>query len=1351
MENYIWNQVLLELSLSVGAEFDLDKTLKKATHAFLKKLGCTLVSVSQEKEGLISTIYSVPYFIRDDASHNELVEEFREKLNTPGNNNACFEIKRDVFYYGFRLQNFGILVFGRAAQLLFPQLKDIESIVNLLAQTCNSSVEVMKRISAEERLKSERTLLRTIIENIPDPIYFKDLEGRKTMLNTAEAKLLGARSVAEVIGKMDADFYTPEIVKRTAKEDAEVIRTKMPVLNQESYLETPSGEKKWLVGNKIPQIDADGNVIGIVGISHDITERKKAEVDIRENAEKYQLIFNSFLDLYYRSDIKGNILELSPSVYKLSGYTQEELIGKSVDIVYSNIESRNEMIKVLLQQGTVNDYENLLQHKDGTLVPVSITSHLIRNSEGQPYMIEGTIRDITERKHAEKFVRESEERWQFALEGSGDGVWDWNIITSEVFYSRQWKAMLGFDEHEIGHTIEEWENRIHPDDRKNVTTELHQHFNKKAPGFINEHRVQCKDGSYKWILARGKVISHNSANDKDRVLGTFTDITSRKQAEEKLGKLVNLQNLLTHLATEFINIPLENSADAINRLLTLIGEQLEVDRVYIFNYDFEKNTTTNTFEWCAEGISHEIDNLQDVPVELFPEWVSTHLKGGIVTLSDVDALPENNHLRKLLEPQGIKTMITIPMMLNDECLGFVGFDSVVDKREWNNDEVTFLQVLADLLCNVTDRKRTEEALREREAYLKAIFNNIPYQMWLKDTEGRFLAINEPFASNFHLDSVESIIGKTVKDLWPPEIAEHFQEQDQEVMQTFRLMTIEEQIEQFGKKKWFEIYRAPILNSKGLLLGTTGIARDITNRKIADRELKKATESAEAANMAKSRFLANMSHEIRTPLNAIIGMIGMLDNTQLDGPQKKILRNLNTSSDSLFNIINDILDFSKIESGQLELEKTEFNLKELVKKVYDTQEYKAEDKNLEFRYNIDPEIFPVLTGDPIRLQQILINLVSNAIKFTREGTVTLNCHLLGKFNGINRIKFSVEDTGIGISSDHLAKIFESFQQEDESITRTYGGTGLGLPISKQLVELMGGSIHVESIKDTGSTFYFIIELPEGTQTANTNNAETSKPTQESLKGVKILLVEDNKFNQIIAQSLLEKWQTIVHIAENGQQAVEMLKTSVFDIILMDLQMPVMDGLTASNIIRTELKITTPILALTANVLKGVIEKCTDAGMNGYVSKPFNPDDFYYKLLSLLDLKETPSILPESENEPSVSIEGSMIDLSTITKILGGDEEQIRKMLLKFIEVTPVYMDELISAYKENDIEGVEMFAHKIKSSIDLVANSEMREQIRQIHEFCKIWEQLHHLHSLIPSFRKHYDSLLEQIKEELGMY
>ena len=395
-------------------------------------------------------------------------------------------------------------------------------------------------------------------------------------------------------------------------------------------------------------------------------------------------------------------------------------------------------------------------------------------------------------------------------------------------------------------------------------------------------------------------------------------------------------------------------------------------------------------------------------------------------------------------------------------------------------------------------------------------------------------------------------------------------------------------------------------------------RDITGRKQVESSLKSAMIAAESASNAKSRFLANMSHEIRTPLNAIVGMIRLLGDTELSDNQQKLLHNLNVSSGNLLTIINDILDFSKIESGQMDLDESDFDLRELVQQVVDSMEYKATEKKITLNSIIDPSIGSLLIGDAPRLHQVLNNLASNAIKFTLEGKVEIRCSLLRSDDKIQSIEFSVEDTGIGINPENLGKIFESFQQEDESITRLYGGTGLGLAISNQLVRLMGGTLKVNTTKGVGSKFYFTLDLPIG---FNEIPGPLPYSISElfSLKEIKVLLVEDNKFNQFIAKALLDKWGAETVIAENGRHAVDILKETSFDLVLMDLQMPVMDGITAAGIIRNKLELELPILALTANVVKGIVEKCESAGMNGYISKPFDPDDFYQKIMMVLKNK------------------------------------------------------------------------------------------------------------------------------------
>jgi len=289
------------------------------------------------------------------------------------------------------------------------------------------------------------------------------------------------------------------------------------------------------------------------------------------------------------------------------------------------------------------------------------------------------------------------------------------------------------------------------------------------------------------------------------------------KAEEKLNLLLTLQNLLTHLATEFINVPVEKSKEAIGRLLSVIGEGNEIDRVYVFEYDFTKNTMSNTHEWCANEISHESSSLQQIPNEFLPALVEAHKKGEMFTIQDVSQLNPNEDVFKIKGFGEIKTLITMPLTLNGECIGFVGFDSIRKMKQWNSDEIIFLQILADLLCNVEDRKRKAEALQNREASLKAIFNNVPFQMWLKDVDSKYIAVNKPFMDYFSITGENEIVGKDAIGIWNTEVGRHFIEQDKQVMQSLEISSVEELVDFKHKSAWFEIFRAPIIGQNGQLL------------------------------------------------------------------------------------------------------------------------------------------------------------------------------------------------------------------------------------------------------------------------------------------------------------------------------------------------------------------------------------------------------------------------------------------------------------------------------------------------------------------------------------------------------
>jgi len=471
---------------------------------------------------------------------------------------------------------------------------------------------------------------------------------------------------------------------------------------------------------------------------------------------------------------------------------------------------------------------------------------------------------------------------------------------------------------------------------------------------------------------------------------------------------------------------------------------------------------------------------------------------------------------------------------------------------------------------------------------------------------------------------------------------------------------------------------------------------------AQKEILEQKERAEQSERFKQQFLANMSHEIRTPMNAVMGMTNLLIDKNPRADQQHYLEGIRKSSDILLHIINDILDLSKIESGKMELEKIDFSLRQTVDQVIETLRYKADEKGLHVLSDIDSSIPDVLIGDPVRLNQIILNLAGNAIKFTEKGSVQIKVALAsGNPSTVMNIMFSVIDTGIGIPKDKLETVFESFKQANSSDSRKYGGTGLGLSISRQLVELHGGEIKIESEEGAGTTFSFILNFDEGSgERLHKQLNAHAHIDGHILDGLKILIADDNEYNRIVAEDTLKsKADVTIETASNGHEAIELLKVHEFDIVMMDVQMPGMNGFEATRFIRANLsspKKDIPIIALTASVLRTDLDKCRQAGMNSYIPKPFSASQLILGIAEVMDITVRTLENSGEANAAGPSEMGKVTDLSYLKNFCDGDRKKMHKYVSMFLQSAPVLLEKVNAALAADDLEEVANLLHGFKT-------------------------------------------------------
>ena len=727
----------------------------------------------------------------------------------------------------------------------------------------------------------------------------------------------------------------------------------------------------------------------------------------------------------------------------------------------------------------------------------SCRANPIISENGEVEYVVELIRDITERKRMERELRESEERFSLAMQATRDGLWDWDVTTGEVYFSPGYARMLGYDSTEVPGHVQTWLNLIHPEDKHLAYQANKDCIDNLVDSFVVEFRMQAKSGEWVWVLGRGSAVKRDNFGKALRMIGAHTDITARKQAEEKLrqseNRLAEINNCLLSLGRDY---------DAnLQRLTELCGRLLGATCA-LYNR-LEGNMLYSRGQWQA-------------PSDYDP-WDR----------------PEGHICYDVMHSQANETFVVR-----------------------NLQETRYAQ---------TDPNVTRYGL---ETYI-----------------GHPVRLGER--------SVGSLCAVFQQDVQPAE-------EDKRV-----IGIIASAIEQWEEHRQ------------------------------AEEALISAKEQSEAANRAKSEFLANMSHEIRTPLNGIVGMMQLLQTTGLNQDQKEYVDLALSSAHRLTRLLSDILDLSRVEAGQMELREGEFNVQELCDSVYELFKIQASEKGVPLEYSLDPSLPSKLTGDEARLQQILFNLVGNSLKFTQEGRVKVDWTLQEKGREVHQVLITVSDTGPGISQKNLDELFQPFVQEDGSHTRSYQGAGLGLSIVNRLVDLMNGSISVESSPGEGTTFYISLPLkvPASYEGEKTGALDAGRTTGQSLR---ILLAEDEPSNQFFVRKLLEKSGHEVMVAEDGAQALDLLQEHEFDCIFMDIRMPFMDGVEATRRIRaaereggvarerlsdgategSESQYTRvpespnsriPIIAMTAHAMDGDRERFLEAGMNDYLAKPVHKED------------------------------------------------------------------------------------------------------------------------------------------------
>jgi PAS domain S-box-containing protein len=1282
-----------------------------------------------------------------------------------------------------------------------------------------SSRDITKQKALEYEIIKERDFISTMIDNANAVICVISADGTMTRLNRYGEEFTGY-SQDEVSSKpyFWDRFLNDSIKDKVVDIIAEANKGNIVSSYQNSWKNRDGIEKMFEWSNSMVKKD-DGSLDYIFTIGLDIDDKIKMQEEIAKTEKKFYTIFNESLDAIMLLDLKSRrFIDANETACSMYGYTKEEFL--EIGITDMEVLEDEETIKrkqQIMQDNGYIKFDTKHYTKEGKVLDVTVLATTIKIDDEE--FIFATFRDITKLKENEESLQKTLNQLSQAQKIAKLGVWEYDMVADKLEWSDEIYNIFELDKDSYNPTYQSFLEIIAPQDREKVNSAYQNAIKEKKPYNVS-HQVVLASGKIKYVQEQSD-IEYDKNGNPIKAIGTVYDITHIEELSQKINTERQRYKKLMELSAEGIFIM--SAKDG-----SLIEYSQEVCR--LLGYSQEELKNINILDW-----DKDIKSPQE-----YKEIIS-HIGSEPITI-------ERTHTRK----DG--TTYTAGMQ--------------VVKIELNGEELLYASVR-----DISYLKDMAKVIEEQKELYETLFYKSPDAYFIMDINSGTIKDCNIAGQEILRGSKDEIVGlraDEVSPMYQPDGSLSIDSVAQKISGAIEYGKI--RFEWVHKRLDGEEFWAEVTAGVVRIYGEDSIFvtwRDISENKLLEEGILKVKDEAVKANRAKSQFLANMSHEIRTPLNGIIGLTELVLDTKLSPIQKDYLSKSKQSSLALLNVINDILDYSKIEAGKLDIVDSEFRVNELLKNISGLFGYKIYQKGLDFAYNIDKNVPDILIGDALRITQIINNLLGNSVKFTQNGYIVLAIDMIDRDESDIKLKFSIKDSGIGINEEKKKKLFRAFEQGDNSTTKEYGGTGLGLMISKQLVELMGGEIWFDSRVDEGSEFSFVLSLgyisriksrdldlshlaqskfiivednelerqylrkileswkidvseasdgdeaysmldknhydymlldwkmpkvdgvelllklkeksisipkivmvtayekkelissakekdveiekvlekPYTPSTLYNAISDNSISTIEDIVDInrelklketkKVLIVEDNTTNQIVATKMLQKVGFDTVIANNGQEAVDMCKDSIFDIIFMDLQMPVLDGFDATKEIR-DMGITTPIIALSAAVMQKDKELTKEAGMDNHIAKPINKSELYEIIKSYFDTDEIDVVDSSSDN--LIKIDG--IDIQKLYSAMDNDEKEVYNLLSNFKSSYKEKVDYLSSV----DLDSIEAkeYIHKLKGVSGNL-------KIYNIYENCKTLESINSIEDKIEvknRLEKDLKDIIKRLEESL---